>query len=90
MVRTVAPSLVSAGVTDAMPDPTARAARRQRHSHRRNDNWREGPEAEIEKSNLRRQTTSNPPFITTLPSARTPAVIHERNGQSGIGLFESL
>ena len=46
------------------------------------------PPAEIEKSKLARTNELESAIITTLPSGPYTAVIHERNGQSGIGLFE--
>jgi hypothetical protein len=53
-----------------------------------NDNWREGAETEIEESGLAPSNDLESAIITTLPSGPYTAVIHERNGQSGIGLFE--
>src|SRR4051812_19310927 len=88
MVRTVAPSLVSAGVTDAMPDPTLELRDGNGTLIAANDNWREGPEVEIEKSNLAPTNDLESAVITTLPSGPYTAVIHERTGHSGIGLFE--
>jgi uncharacterized protein GlcG (DUF336 family) len=88
LVRTVAPSLVSAGVTDAMPDPTLELRDGNGTLIAANDNWREGPELEIEDSKLAPTNDLESAIITTLPSGPYTAVIHERNGQSGIGLFE--
>jgi uncharacterized protein GlcG (DUF336 family) len=88
LVRTVAPSLISAGVTDAMPDPTLELRDGNGALIAANDNWREGPELEIEESNLAPTNDLESAIITTLPSGPYTAVIHERNGQSGIGLFE--
>jgi hypothetical protein len=53
-----------------------------------NDNWREGPETEIRESKLAPTNDLESAITTTLPSGPYTAVIHERNGQSGIGLFE--
>ena len=53
-----------------------------------NDNWRDGPELEIEQSKLAPTNDLESAIITTLPSGPYTAVIHEKNGQSGIGLFE--
>lgn len=88
LVRTVAPSLVSAGVSDAMPDPTLELRDGNGTLIASNDNWREGPELEIQESELAPTNDLESAIITTLPSGSYTAVIHERNGQSGIGLFE--
>jgi len=88
LVRTVAPSLISAGVTDAMPDPTLELRDVNGTLIAANDNWREGPELEIQGSKLAPTNDLESAIITTLPSGAYTAVIHERTGQSGIGLFE--
>jgi uncharacterized protein GlcG (DUF336 family) len=88
LVRTVAPSLISAGVTDAMPDPTLELRDVNGTLIAANDNWREGPELEIQESKLAPTNDLESAIITTLPSGPYTAVIHERTGQSGIGLFE--
>jgi hypothetical protein len=88
LVRTVAPSLVSAGITDAMPDPTLELRDGNGFLIAANDNWREGPEVEIQESKLAPADDLESAIITTLPSGPYTAVIHERNGASGIGLFE--
>ena len=88
LVRTVAPSLISFGVTDAMPDPTLELRDVNGALIAANDNWREGPEAEIEKTKLAPTNDLESAIVTTLPSGPYTAVIHERTGQSGIGLFE--
>jgi uncharacterized protein GlcG (DUF336 family) len=88
LVRTVAPSLISVGVTDAMPDPTLELRDGNGALIAANDNWREGPELEIQESQLAPTNDLESAIITTLPSGPYTAVIHEKNGQSGIGLFE--
>ncbi len=88
LVRTLAPSLISAGVTNAMPDPMLELRDANGTLIAANDNWRDGPEAEIEESNLAPTNDLESAIITTLPSGPYTAVIHERNGQPGIGLFE--
>jgi uncharacterized protein GlcG (DUF336 family) len=88
LVRTVAPSLISAGVTGAMPDPMLELRDVNGTLIASNDNWREGPELEIQESQLAPSNDLESAIITTLPSGPYTAVIHERTGQSGIGLFE--
>jgi uncharacterized protein GlcG (DUF336 family) len=88
LVRTVAPSLAAFGITDAMPDPMLELRDVNGTLIAANDNWRDGPELEIEESKLAPTNDLESAIITTLPSGPYTAVIHERNGKSGIGLFE--
>jgi uncharacterized protein GlcG (DUF336 family) len=88
LVRTVAPSLASFGVAGAMPDPTLELRDGNGSLIAANDNWREGPELEIQETKLAPPNDLESAIITTLPSGPYTAVIRERTGQSGIGLFE--
>jgi uncharacterized protein GlcG (DUF336 family) len=88
LVRTVAPSLAAFGVTDAMPDPMLELRDVNGTLIAANDNWRDGPEQEIEDSKLAPTNDLESAIITTLPSGPYTAIIRERTGQSGIGLFE--
>jgi uncharacterized protein GlcG (DUF336 family) len=88
LIRTVAPSLAAFGVTGAMPDPMLELRDVNGTLIAANDNWRDGPELEIEQSNLAPTNDLESAIITTLPSGPYTAVIREKNGQSGIGLFE--
>ena len=88
LVRTIGPSLAAFGVTDAMPDPMLELRDVNGTLIAANDNWRDGPELEIEESKLAPTNDLESAIITTLPSGPYTAVIHEKNGQSGIGLFE--
>src|SRR2546423_5132135 len=88
LLRTVAPSLESAGVTNVMPDPTLELRDNNGTLIAANDNWREGPEMAIQESKLAPTNDLESAIITTLPSGPYTAIIHERTGQSGIGLFE--
>ncbi|MFL6588805.1 MAG: GlcG/HbpS family heme-binding protein [Chthoniobacterales bacterium] len=88
LVRTAGPSLSSLGVPDPMPDPTLELRDVNGMLIATNDNWREGAEFEIEQSELAPSNDLESAIITTLPSGPYTAIIHERNGASGIGLFE--
>jgi uncharacterized protein GlcG (DUF336 family) len=88
LVRTAGPSLAAAGVPNAMSDPILELRDVYGTLIASNDNWREGPELEIEESKLAPSSDLESAIITTLPSGPYTAIIHERNGESGIGLFE--
>ena len=88
LIRSAGPSLAAAGVPNAMPDPTLELRDVNGTLISENDNWRDGPELEIEQSNLAPSNDLESAIITTLPSGPYTAIIRERTGQSGIGLFE--
>lgn len=88
LIRGLAPSLESAGVTNAMPDPILELRDVNGTLVAANDNWREGPELEIQQSKLAPTNDLESAIITTLPSGPYTAIIRERTGRSGIGLFE--
>ena len=89
LVRSVGPSLASSGIPNAMPDPTLELRDVNGTLIIENDNWRDGPETEIEETTLAPTHDLESAIVTTLPSGPYTAVIRERNGQSGVGLVES-
>lgn len=88
LVRSVAPSLVSSGINNAMPDPILELRDVNGTLIATNDNWKEGPQTEIEATTLAPSDDLESAIVTTLPSGSYTAVIRERSGESGIGLFE--
>jgi uncharacterized protein GlcG (DUF336 family) len=88
LVRSVGPSLASAGISNAMADPTLDLRDSNGTLIVANDNWRDGPEAEIEATKLAPSDDREAAIVTTLPSGPYTAIIREKNGGSGIGLFE--
>ena len=88
LIRSVGPSLASMGITNAMPDPTLELRDINGTLIVENDNWKDGPQTEIEETTLAPTNDLESAIVTTLPSGPYTAVIRERNGQSGIGLFE--
>ncbi len=88
LVRAIGPSLASLGITNAMPDPTLELRDSNGTLIVANDNWKDGPQTEIEETMLAPTNDLESAIVTTLPSGPYTAVIRERNGQSGVGLFE--
>lgn len=88
ILRSIGPSLAAAGITDAMSDPSLELRDVYGTLIAANDNWRDGPELEIQESKLAPSNDLESAIITTLPSGPYTAIISERNGASGIGLFE--
>jgi uncharacterized protein GlcG (DUF336 family) len=88
LIRSVGPSLAASGVANAMPDPTLELRDVNGTLIIENDNWKDGPQTEIEETTLAPSNDLESAIITTLPSGPYTAVIHERNGQSGVGLVE--
>jgi hypothetical protein len=88
LVRSIGPSLAASGIPNAMPDPILELRDSNGTLIVENDNWKDGPETEIEETTLAPANDLESAIVTTLPSGPYTAVIHERNGASGIGLFE--
>jgi uncharacterized protein GlcG (DUF336 family) len=88
LVRSVAPSLAAFGINNAMPDPMMELRDINGTLVASNDNWKDGPQTEIEETTLAPSNDLESAIVTTLPSGAYTAVIHERNGESGVGLFE--
>jgi uncharacterized protein GlcG (DUF336 family) len=88
LLRSVGPSLTSSGIPNAMADPTLELRDGNGTLIAENDNWRDGPQLEIEETTLAPTNDLESAIVTTLPSGPYTAVIRERNGQSGAGLFE--
>jgi len=88
LVRSVGPSLAASGVPNPMPDPTLELRDVNGTLIVANDNWKDGPQTEIEETTLAPANDLESAVVTTLPSGPYTAVIHERNGQSGVGLVE--
>jgi hypothetical protein len=88
LVRSVAPSLAAFGVNNAMPDPTMELRDSNGTLIASNDNWKDGPQLEIEQTTLAPANDLESAIVTTLPSGAYTAIIRERNGEPGVGLFE--
>ena len=88
LIRSTGPSLGAAGVPGAMPDPILQLRDGNGFLIAENDNWREGPAVEIQELTLAPSNDLESAIVTTLPSGPYTAIIQERNGQPGIGLFE--
>ena len=88
LVRSVGPSLVASGIPNAMVDPTLELRDGNGALIAENDNWRDGPQLEIEETTLAPTNDLESAIVTTLPFGPYTAVVRERNGQSGVGLFE--
>ena len=73
-----------------MPDPTLELRDVNGTLIVENDNWRGGPELEIQGTTLAPAHDLESAVVTTLPSGPYTAVIRERNGQSGVGLVEVI
>jgi hypothetical protein len=88
LVRSVGPSLAALGIANVMADPTLELRDVNGTLIVENDNWRDGPQTEIEETTLAPSNDLESAIVTTLPSGLYTAIVRERNGQSGVGLFE--
>lgn len=88
LVRSIGPSLAASGIPNPMPDPNLELRDVNGTLIVENDNWRDGPQTEIQETLLPPSHDLESAVVTTLPSGPYTAIVRERSGQSGIGLVE--
>lgn len=88
IVRALGPSLVSAGVTGTLLDPTLELYDSNGVLFAADDNWRTNQEAAIIATTLPPADDRESAIILTLPAGAYSAVIRGANDTTGIALFE--
>jgi hypothetical protein len=88
LLRAIGPSLVKAGVADALRDPTLELRDNNGELLRENDNWQESQQAEIEATSIPPRDAAESAIVATLPSGNYTAVVRGKNGSTGVGLVE--
>jgi predicted Abi (CAAX) family protease len=89
-VRGIGPSLVSAGISDALTDPTLELRDSTGALLFQNDNWQDNPAqaAQLNTLGLAPQNPNESAIVTTLQPGAYTAVMAGKNGGTGIGLVE--
>ncbi len=87
IVRGIGPSLVDAGLTDVIDDPTLQLFG-SGGQIAFNDDWRDLQKDDIEDTQLQPDDNREPAIIATLPPAAYTAIVSGKNGQTGVGLLE--
>ena len=88
IVRALGPSLVGAGISDVLPDPTLdlRASDGSRIAF--NDNWKDSQQAEIEATGIPPPNDLEAAIVATLAPGSYTAILRGNAQASGIALLE--
>jgi len=90
LLRAVGPTLVQAGITNALPDPVMELHGPGAFATITNDNWRDDPaqEAAINATGLSPASNLEAAIDATLNPGAYTAIVRSTNNNSGVGLVE--
>lgn len=88
IIRAIGPSLRSAGISNALQDPTLELHGSSGALIASNDNWKDAQEVEIQASGLAPADDRESAIVRTLSPGAYTAIVRGKNGASGIGLIE--
>ena len=88
LIRGLGPSLVQAGIGNALPNPVLELHDGNGALLRSNDNWRDTQEAEIQNSGVAPSGEFEAAMIQTLPPGAYTAVVAGKDNSTGVGLIE--
>ena len=88
IVRAIGPSLASAGLEDALADPTLELRDSSGNLLQANDNWQDTQEQIIRDTTLAPSHDLESAIVSSLPPGAYTAVMSGRNNITGIGLVE--
>jgi hypothetical protein len=88
IIRAIGPSLRSAGISNALQDPTLELHGSSGALIASNDNWKDAQEVEIRASGLAPADDRESAIVRTLSPGAYTAIVRGKNGASGIGLIE--
>jgi hypothetical protein len=88
LVRGLGPSLVAAGIANALANPLIELRDANAGIVRSNDNWRDAQQAEILGSGLAPTNDLEAAIVATLAPGAYTVVVGGNNGTTGVGLVE--
>jgi predicted outer membrane repeat protein len=88
LIRGIGPSLVAAGLSEALQDPEVELYDSNAMSLAFNDNWRDSQEAEIEATGLAPADDKEAAIFATLPSGPFTAIVRGVGMTTGVALVE--
>ena len=88
VLRAVGPSLLSAGISGAIADPTLELRDGSGALLAANDNWQDNQRAEVVQSALAPRNPSEAAIVQTLEPGAYTATMRDKNQTSGVGLIE--
>lgn len=88
ILRAIGPSLVAAGIADALQDPTLELHDQSGAVIAFNDNWRDTQAADIQATGVAPRDERESALVQTLPPARYTAIVRGKGDTTGVGLVE--
>lgn len=88
LVRAIGPSLTSAGVAHALPDPTLELHNGNGALISSNDNWKTTQLAAIQATGIPPKNDKEAAILATVASGNYTAIVRGKNNTTGVGLVE--
>jgi hypothetical protein len=88
LIRGMGPSLTSAGVPNALQDPTLELHDGNGNKVRVNDNWKDTQQADIEATGIPPNDDRESAILTEIAPGNYTAILAGKNGTGGNGLIE--
>lgn len=88
LIRGIGPSLIAAGLSDALLDPEVELYDGNGMSLAFNDNWKDSQESEIEATGLAPADDKEAAIFTTLPTGPFTAIVRGADMTTGVALVE--
>jgi PKD repeat protein len=88
LIRGIGPSLTSAGVPNALQDPTLELHDGNGNKVRVNDNWKDTQQADIQATGIPPKDSRESAILTEIAPGNYTAILGGKNGTGGNGLIE--
>jgi hypothetical protein len=88
LVRAIGPSLVSAGITDALADPTLELHNPNGSLLFSNDNWQDTQKTDIQATGIPPSNTLESAILATLTPGGYTAIVAGKNSGTGVAVVE--
>jgi hypothetical protein len=89
LVRGIGPSLSSAGISGALPDPTLELRDGSGTLIASNDNWKDSQRAEIEATGIPPTNDLESALVRTIPAGNYTAILRGSGGSTGVAVVEA-
>jgi hypothetical protein len=89
LIRAIGPSLVNAGISDALEDPELELHDGQGTTLTTNDDWRDTQESDIEATGLAPTDDRESAILQSLAPGAYTAIVSGKNDTTGVGLVEA-
>jgi len=88
ILRAIGPSLIQSGISGVLGDPTLELRDGNGALVRRNDNWKESQQAQIEATGIAPKNDPESALIAQLAPGAYTAILAGKNGTTGVALVE--